>query len=295
MRDDDQSGGQTGERAASEAAAPPDERERADHGQGDREEHAVVDARQQLKQDERRAQQSVARAAAVERAVPGPQGERRPERPLQLDVLQVIASVGGKGEHQPGDECSSRMAGESAGEHVGGRRRPGDASQGEQVEDRKRREPDREQRPGEDRLHQHRVRERQRLPGLPEDLPVEQRSSFGHVVDDAGQPPGGEGRVEVGHHPRREIRRQRPREEHGQRRVEEDDRCAARDARPSCRSGRRIDGAAIDVRPVGRMRTHSIAIAERADRNSWGRLQTRLFLAILADQTSDGNSGHVDF
>ena len=188
--DDDRSGGKTGERAASKAAAPPDQRERTDHGHGDREEHAVVDARQQLQQDERRAQQSVARAAAVERAVPGPQRERRPERPLQLEVLQVIASIRGKGEHQPGDERSSRMAGEPAGEHVSGHRRPGHASQREHVEDRERREPACEQRPGEDRLSQHGVRIRQRLPGRPEDLPIEERSSFAHVVDHAGQPPG---------------------------------------------------------------------------------------------------------
>ena len=101
---DDRSGDQTAERAASKAAAPPHQRERADDGHGHREEHAVVDGRQQLQQDERRAQQPVARAAAVERAVPGPQGERRPERPLQLEVLQVIAAIRGKGEHQPGDE-----------------------------------------------------------------------------------------------------------------------------------------------------------------------------------------------
>ncbi len=152
--------------------------------------------------------------------------------------------------------CSSRMASEPAGEHVRGHCRPGHASQSEHVEHRKRREAGREQRPGEGCLGQHGVRVRQRLLGRPKDLPVEERSSVAHVVDHSGQPPGREGRVEVGDHPRREIGRQRPCEAHCQRRVEQRNRRTTLDARGTWVSCSRADGVAILVARIGRMRLH---------------------------------------
>ena len=170
----------------------------------------------------------------------------------------MIAAIRGKGEHQPSDQRCSRIASEPSGEHVRRRRRPGHTSQGEHVEDRERREPGREQRPRGDGLRQHGVRVRQRLLRRPEDLPIEERPSSTHVVDHSSQPPGGEGRVEVGDHTRREIGCQRPCEEHRHRRVEDDNPCTTLDARrPYTRSGG--DVGAISFARVRRVRPHGDA------------------------------------
>ena len=106
--------------------------------------------------------------------MPGPERQRHPLRPLQLEVLEVDAAVGREGEHQPGDDGGAAMPGQPRRQQVGEERRGDESDQDQRVGDAVRIGAQGGERCAEDALQQDRVRIGESPTVGPEDVAVEE-------------------------------------------------------------------------------------------------------------------------
>jgi hypothetical protein len=220
---DDRAAHQPEDRRAAHATAPHRDRHGADDGEADRQEHRVVDARQQLEQQRAGAQQAVAHAAGVEQPMPGPQRQRHPLRPLQLEVLQVHPSIRREGEHEAGDDRGTAMIGQPGGEAIGEVGRADQSNQREHVGDGIGSGSEPDERSADQALQQDRVGIGECPPLGPENVAVEQGACAAQLVRDPAQPPRRERRIEVCRGQLGQRRGQRPRERNTENRVKKDD------------------------------------------------------------------------
>jgi hypothetical protein len=203
-------GAQTDHGGPTHPASSRDQRDGADHGQADHQEHRVIQARQQLEQHGAGADDAVAHPAGVEEPVPRPERQRHPLRPLQLQVLEMDAAIGREREHQSGDDRSAAMPGQPDGQQIGeerGRRQP---DQDEAVGHGIRPDADGRERDADQALQQDGVGVGQGPAIRPEDIAVEEVAGLPQLMRDPAQPPCREGRIEMCWGQFSEARRQRP-------------------------------------------------------------------------------------
>ena len=179
---DHPAGRETCDSSAADAKAPRRERHQAEHAEREAEKEAVVDARQQLQQHEETAEQAVAEPAAIERPVPGPQRQRHPLCPLQLEVVQVIVSERPEGKDHPRQNGGPGVPRQASRQQIRAARRCDDTEQREQVHHRERRHAGPDEGQGQHPLKEHRIRVGQRAFGRPEDVGVEQLAGRAHQL-----------------------------------------------------------------------------------------------------------------
>ena len=182
-------------RGAMRSADVPQDGDDAEPGH---QEDPVIDAAEDLAGRERPHLEMVRRPVTLSGTMPGQDGQRNPERELQLEVVEVLHPVRRKREHQsaqqPGGITPGEVPNQPVGRHAAGhkRREKGEVidKQGADAQPVKRRD---DKRPGE-----HRVGIGQCRGFRKKDIRVKQPARVvAYLVGDPGQPPDREEGIAV--------------------------------------------------------------------------------------------------
>ena len=156
-------------------------------------------------------------------AMPGPERQRHPLRPLQLEVRQMDAAIRREREHQAGHDRGTAVAGEPRRQQIGEEGRRHDADQHQHVGDAVGVDPEGRERRPDQSLQQDGIRVGQGPAVGPEDVAVEEVRGVPDLVRDPAQPPRRERRIEMRGCQLGQPRRERPCENDTEHRVKKED------------------------------------------------------------------------
>ncbi len=261
---------EAGDHRPREARPPQEQRHHARDRQRRHQEQRVVDARQQLADQEHAGEHAVARAALAERAMERPQRERNPHRPLQFQVHDVIGAVRRERIDHRREKRRHGVTRQPPRQQIHARAGSDDAGEEHQVHHQQRLHAGLDERRGDHPLQQHRVRIGQRARLGIEDIGVEQIDRIvEQLMRHPRQPPHAERRIDVPDDQRRQPLRHRPGEEHRQGAEEQGDEDAAQ-PRAAGRGdrGRRQTDRRTDPGPesAGEQRWHQLRCGRQRPR-----------------------------